>query len=298
MDTADLLFVSGLFKARPAEEAGERVLYLEASNEHLDLQGERVLAKSLRDSADHFLRYGNLDIDHRTLLPPRGIGDNPYLWEIGQPVDVRSDDDRTLVKAILYRGDGRAADAANLVWESMTKVSPPARWYPSVGGQVLGRGKAVDPLTKAETPVITKVRWTNIGLSRTPVNPAVPPASTIPAEVFAKCCLPGGCFDLSKAVEAGYGTDVATLTGAAAVRRESMDRRPQVILPGAPATYFDVRDLLAKHLRAKGDSSPSAMAETIQRHFSVAPDEAAGLVERFLRDLAARRRGGHRPSVN
>lgn len=285
METADYLFVSGLFKASPAEESGARVLYLEASNEHVDLQGERVLAKSLQESADHFLRYGNLDLDHRTLLPPRGIGDNPYLWEVGQPVDVRADEDRTLVKAVLYQGDGKAAEAANLVWDSMTRVSPPARWYPSVGGQILGRGKAIDPLTKAQIPIITRVRWTNIGLSRTPVNPAVPPASTIPVEVFAKCCLPGGCFDLSKALEAGYGTDVATLTGAAATRRESMDPRPQVILPGAQATYFDVREALAKHLQAGGAHHPEGLATLVQRNFSVSPDEAASLVERFLRDL-------------
>jgi hypothetical protein len=186
MNQDDFLFVSGLFKARPAEEAGERVLYMEASNEHVDLQGERVLAKSLRESSDHFLAYGNLDLDHRTLLPPRGAGDNPYLWEIGRPVEVTSDADRTMVKAVLYKGDGRVAENANMVWESMVGISPPARWYPSVGGQILERGTAQDPLTKADVRVVKRVRWTNIGLSRTPVNQALPPVSTIPAEVFVE----------------------------------------------------------------------------------------------------------------
>ncbi|MCK7579888.1 MAG: hypothetical protein MZV65_32125 [Chromatiales bacterium] len=33
------LSISGLLKARPAEEGGERVLYMEASNETTDLAG-------------------------------------------------------------------------------------------------------------------------------------------------------------------------------------------------------------------------------------------------------------------
>jgi hypothetical protein len=282
MNQDDFLFVSGLFKARPAEEAGERVLYMEASNEHVDLQGERVLAKSLRDSSDHFLAYGNLDLDHRTLLPPRSPGDNPYLWEIGRPVEVTSDADRTMVKALLYKGEGRVAENANMVWESMVGISPPARWYPSVGGQILERGTAQDPLTKADIRVVKRVRWTNIGLSRTPVNQALPPVSTIPAEVFAKCCMADGCFNLSKALEAGYGTDSATLEGGAALRKQSLDRKPQAILP---VTYLDVREALAKHVRSGGKPDPQQLADHAANKFSLPPDEAMRWVERFLRDL-------------
>lgn len=300
MDTHEYLFVSGFFKARPAEEAGSRVLYLEASNEHVDLQGEKVLSKSLQDSAEHFLRYGNIDLDHRTLSAPRVPGDNPYLWEIGHPAEVRTDAaDRTFVKALLYQGEGKVAEAANMVWDSLTKLSPPARWYPSVGGQVLERGREVDPLTKAEVPVIKRVRWTNIGLSRTPVNSAVPAASVIPAEVFAKCCTATGGLDMAKALEAGYGTDSATLTDGAALRRQSLENKPQAVLPGAlgqspPVTYLDAREALARHLRAGGDSAPDALARHLSQTLSLPPDEAARWVERFLRDLqSARRRRGH-----
>lgn len=283
MNDGDILSISGLLKARPAEEAGQRVLYMEASNEHVDLQGERVLAKSLQDAAGHFLKFGNLDLDHRTLLPPRA-GENPYLWEIGQPVDVRADNDRTMVKAVLYQGDGRAAENANMVWESMTRLSPPARWYPSVGGQVLARAKAKDPLTKAETPIITKVRWTNIGLSRTPVNSALPPISTIPAEVFAKCCLGDGCIDLSKALEAGYGTDSATLTDGAALRTQSLDKQPQAVLP---ITDDEVREVLARYLRRGGAPDQPALCAHLQKTLSLPPDDATARVGQFLRDLRA-----------
>lgn len=280
------LSVSGLLKARPAEEGGERVLYMEASNETTDLQGERVLAKSLAESAEHFLRYGNLDLDHRTLIAPRGPGDNPYLWEIGRPVDARIDGSATFVKAVLYQGDGPMAENANMVWDSLTRINPPARWYPSVGGQILGRSREIDPMTKAIVNLITRVRWTNIGLSRTPVNPAVPPVAMVPAEVFAKCCTPGGFdLDLAKALEAGYGTDVAGLVDGAALRTQSLDRQPQATLP-VQLKPAQIRDILAKRMH------PQTLAEHLIEAHGVPEDDALAHARGFLRDLFQNRSTG------
>ncbi|WP_020504322.1 hypothetical protein [Lamprocystis purpurea] len=275
----DVLVVSGLFKARPAEEGGERILYMEASNEHLDLQGERVLAKSLQASSDYFLRYGVIDLDHRTQRSA-AVGDNPYLWAIGQPIAVTGDDTRTLVKAQLYRGDSPVAANANMVWDSMTKVTPPTPWYPSVAGHVPSGGRQVDPVTQETT--VTSVLWSNIGLSRTPVNTMVPPAAVMEAGVLAKCLMGGAAI---KALEAGYGTDVATLTGGAAVRVESIDPAPQVIQP--QVDYVPVREALARYLRSGGEPRPQSMAEHLIHSFHVPPDEASGWVERFLRDVLA-----------
>ncbi|MCK7579889.1 MAG: hypothetical protein MZV65_32130 [Chromatiales bacterium] len=89
-----------------------------------------MLAKSLAESADHFLRYGNLDLDHRTLIAPRGPGDNPYLWEIGRPVDARIDGSATFVKAVLYQGDGPMAENASTVWASLTRINPAGALVP------------------------------------------------------------------------------------------------------------------------------------------------------------------------
>jgi len=129
---------SAFLKAVPAEEAGERFLYMEASNEDPDHQHEVVLQKALEDSASYFLRHGNIDLSHYTLLGPKAGIANHYEYEIGKPVDVRVQGDRTFVKAQLYKGDSAMARNANMVWDSLTKQSPPARWYPSVGGAVLG----------------------------------------------------------------------------------------------------------------------------------------------------------------
>lgn len=278
LDTPHYLCISGLLKARPVTEGARRFLYMEASNEAIDLQGEKVLAKSLADSADYFLRYGNIDLDHRTLMPARP-GENPYLWEIGQPIEAQIDGDRTFVKAELYSGDSPSAANANMVWDSLTAISPPARWYPSVGGQILERTADVDPLTKARINLISKVRWNSVGLSRTPVNSAVPSVATVPIGVLTKCCSPAG-LDLAKALAAGYGTDSATLTDGAALRQQSLEPQVQAILP-----YGHWRDLLAKKLR------PETLAHDLAHEHNLSLDEARAHVRRFVHDLHTARHG-------
>ena len=174
--TPDYLILTDMFKATPSEEGGERFVYLEASNEAMDQQSEIVLAKALEESADYYLKYGNLDLDHFTQLGPKaGIRDY-HLYEIGRPVDVRVGKRDAFVKAQLFAGESEVARCANQVWESLTAISPPQRWYPSVGGAVLERAQVIGPGGDSHT-VVKKVRWTNIGLSKTPVNPAVPTAA-------------------------------------------------------------------------------------------------------------------------
>lgn len=272
------LVITDLLKATPAEEGGRRFVYLEASNEALDLQGETVLAKALQESSDYYLRYGNLDLDHMTQIGPRaGVADY-MLYEIGRPMQVTVDGRRTFVKGEIFKGDVPVAEKANRFWESITAVSPPQRWYPSVGGSVLEKSSEVDPTHKARKTMISRVRWTNIGFSKTPVNQAVPTVSSIPFGAFAKAWGPHG-LDLAKALEAGYGTDSAALTGGAALRRQS--------LYGVPLNYWDFRDQIASHVLAKHVAEPTAenLTEFATTHYGMSRDEAAEWVARFMGDL-------------
>lgn len=271
----DFFSVDTLLKATPSEEGGERYIYFEASNEGVDQQGERVLAKALEESASHFLKFGNIDIDHYTILGTRMGLANPMAYEVGRPVDVTVRGDRTFVKAQLYKGAGELARNANMVWESMTQLNPPARWYPSVGGSVLAKSVQIDPATKSKVGVVTKVRWTNVALSRTPVNQHLPAAQAAPIGVFAKSL--GGF--VVKSLEAGYGTDVATLTGGSALRVQSLD--------GVPQSYFDYRDRLAGDLKKSAVSkvSQDSLVDYSCRVFSLSRDEATEWVDRFLSDL-------------
>lgn len=235
-DAPDFISVPGLLKARAAEEGGERLLYFEASNEDLDAQGEVVLAKALGESSDYFLRYGNLDLDHYTLIGARNGIPDYNLYEIGHPVAVRIDGPQTFVKGLLFKGDSRAAENANLVWDSLTKLSPPAKWYPSVGGKVLSKSVERDPDTGNPKAIVSKVRWFNVGLSKTPVNLTVGSVRTVPFGVLAKSWTCNG-LDLCKALESGYGTDSAALQGGSALRAQSLDKRLQTTLPVSYAVH-------------------------------------------------------------
>jgi hypothetical protein len=285
------LSIGDMLKATPFEEGEDRFVFIEASNEALDQQGEVVLTKALADSADYFLRYGNLDIDHITQIGAKaGIADYE-LFEIGRPVDVKIDGRRTLVKGQVYCGEGPVAERANRFWDSLTKLNPPQRWYPSVGGQVLApKMTVIDLQTNAKKAVVTQVRWTNIGFSKTPVNQMVPVASTIPFGAFAKCWSAAG-FDLGKALEAGYGTDAAALTGGAALRRQS--------LHGSPINYWDWRDALSAALVKKEISDPTAarLLEFSVSRMGVSRNQSAEWVERFLRDLSRHLKSKRNPET-
>lgn len=275
----DFVSFETLLKATPSEESGDRFIYVEASKESLDQQGEIVLANALRESVDVFKKFGVVDIDHKSMpsiAKKYGI-DRPEEWVIGRPIDVRFDGGTTFVKAQLRSGDSALAYRANSVWEGMTKIKPPDRYYASVGGSVLGREIRIDPKTKEKVAVITKTRWNNLALSLNPVNPDLNPAGIMPIGVFAKS-LNG--FVIAKALEAGYGTDSAQLSGGAALRKQS--------LHGSPIGYFDLRNRLSAAL-SEGELGKNPGIRELVAHctqkFGLSHDEAAECVERFMRDL-------------
>lgn len=276
----DYVSVGGIFKATPHTEGSKRFVYFEASNEGLDQQGEVIVAKALRESSDYFLRYGNVDIDHVTKLGPKLGIPNYAMYEIGQPREVRQDGNRTFAKAEIYQGEDQMAEKANMFWDSLTKVSPPHRWYPSVGGQSLAKAIEVDPKTQGRKVVIKKLRWSNLGFSKTPVNQHVGTCATIPVGAFAKAMSADG-LDIAKALEAGYGTDSAALTGGAALRKQS--------LHGAPVNYFDWRNQISKAMRDGRAGRNPGTAELVKfsaEAFGMGADQSAEYVERFVRDIA------------
>lgn len=259
------------------EEGGERILYIEASNEDRDHQGEVVLQKALEDSSSYFLRHGNIDLGHMTLLGPKMGISNASEYEIGKPVDVSVKGAKTFVKAQLYRGESPMARNATMVWDSLHKQTPPMRWYPSVGGAVLAKSVRIDPKTGDRIPVVERVRWNNIALDRCPVNATVPEVSTAPIGMFAK-----GGFIL-KTLEAGYGTDSADLTGGAALRQQSLAGVNNVV------SYFDFRERLAKAMRERATGRDPKIADLVKygtETLNLSQDESAEYVDRFMRDLS------------
>jgi hypothetical protein len=275
----DYLCITQMLKATPKVEGGERFIYIEASNEAVDQQGEVVMAKALAESADFFLKYGNLDIDHLTMIGPKMGVPNSNLYEIGRPVEVKSSGGKTFVKGHIVSGTGPAAEQANSFWSGLVDIQPAQRWYPSVGGSVMAKAVEFDPKTQKKRVVITKTRWSNIGFSRTPINSNVPTVSTMPFGALIKSWGVAG-IDLSKALTSGYGTDSAALAGGGALRSQS--------LAGAVSTYQQFRDNLAQAIRGKhAGANPGAgdLVDYSAMNYGLSHDEAAEWVERFLRDL-------------
>lgn len=277
----DHFVFSMLLKALPLKDGEDRILYVEASKENRDYDGEVVLAKALRESADHFTKFGVVDLDHKSIpsvAAKLGVH-NPDEWIIGQPLAVRFDGDRTLVKAVLRSGDTPLARQADIVWDGLTRVHPPVRYYASVGGRVLDRDIRTDPKTGETVPVITKTLWNNLALSLSPVNQHLGAATTVPMMVFSKSM--GGF--VAKALTAGYGTDAATLTGGAALGRQSLS--PEVV------SYFDFRERLAGDIRRHKTKpiSISGLAEYVSREYRLQHEQAVQWVGQFLSDLKRRK---------
>lgn len=277
----DFMVFGTMMKATPATEGDSRIIYVEASKESKDIEGEIVLAKALKDSAEYFLKFGQLDLDHKSMPSvAQRFGLVAEEWAIGQPLEVRFSGDTTLVKARLYSGDTPLAAKANNVWEGLTKLNPPARYYASVGGAVLGREIRIDPLTGDKIPVVTKSRWNNLALSTGPVHSGLDVASTAPLGVFAKS-LNG--FVFGKALEASYATDASALTGGAALGTQSIDTGIK--------SYFDFRERLSAAIR--NHSAGRDFKNYAIRTFGLSDDQASEWVEKFLRGIqqsAAKRR--------
>ena len=281
----EYLSIEMMLKATPAQEGDQRFIYLEASREARDLQNDVVLAKALEESADHYLKFGNIDIDHKSMpavAKMHGI-ERPDLWEVGSPVEVRVNGASTFVKARLFTGDTDLAQNANMVWDSMTKLNPPRKWYPSVGGKILAKSIRIDDKTGDKYGVVSGVRWTNVAISQQPVNQHVGGIQTIPFGVLAKSWSADGGFDMAKALEASYATDAAGKTGGAAFGAQSLDT-------GAPHSYFDFRSRLSRDVKngAANVGSQSSLVEYCAGKYSLSHDEAAEWVDRFLSDLKSR----------
>lgn len=264
-----------MLKAVPVQDGLQRFIYCEASDETLDAQSEIVMQKALADSMEYMLARGNLDIDHITMVGAKqGIPD--YLtYEIGRPVDINFRDSKTFVKGEVYSGTGSAADKANQFWSSLTELNPPARWFPSVGGSIQGVEDFFDPKTQAKGRRITKVRWSNIGFSKQPVNQTVPAVQTAPLATFAKSWAADGFF--LKTLEAGYGTDVSALSGAGALRVQSLHG------------YTHYRDAISK-LILDGVIEPRDGVEQSIKHFGLSREKAAAWFTNFLSDIKKHRR--------
>ena len=188
---------------------------------------------------------------------------------IGRPVQVITEP-RIIVKGELFRGEGRAVEQANLVWDQLQLIPPPP-FFPSIGGRYIDR-QCTD-----KGCIVKALLWRNIALASEPINQTVKAVSLLPLDTFAK------------AITAGYGTDTAALTGGGALRRESLQgsmvRQIQGDREAAGRLMGRLGTGSCRHTRATGKPSHKDLIEHF-RECEGHDDEKAAATATMLKALA------------
>jgi hypothetical protein len=161
---------SSLTLRKPRREAarGNYFFEAEASNENIDLHKQIVLQRALLDSKDVFLKQGAISFNHlhiRKGSNGQTISDPSMI--IGEPIEVRTEGKKTIVKGKLYHTSKMAQE----IIKALKSGSP--RIKASIGSPRTGVKIEHDIKTGIET--VTRFTWNDLALTLFPVNPTVSP---------------------------------------------------------------------------------------------------------------------------
>jgi len=214
--------------AENVDENGNFIFEVEASNENLDLQGQIVLQRALLGSKDHFLSNGVISYDHlhKRRGPDGQVISDPSMV-IGEPIEVRTEGTKTIVKGKLYHNKDIAQELIKMLKAGSTRVKA------SVGGIF----PKIIKDAKSGAEKIISVLWNDLALTVSPVNNTVSPA-------FAKSYLEP--YELVKALNAGAGVDSAAYEGGRALIPEDMELNTVNVTESGNSEFADkIRSLIA-----------------------------------------------------
>ena len=207
------VYVPLLIKSIGEEDAdGNYIFEVEASNENLDLQNQRIQQNALLKSKEFFITNGVISDDHQHKRYDKDgnvISDKSKI--IGEPISVRTEGTSTFVKGKLYGSVAAAKDFIKLLKAHSSRVKA------SVGGIMPQVRKNPDG-----TETVTAFRWNDLALTCSPVN------YTVGSAVFAKSM---SNLDFCKALSAGYGTDSVEMQGGRALQGEDLENSTTNIIP-------------------------------------------------------------------
>ena len=200
-----------LNKSNNAENNEKYFIFdVEASNENLDLEDQKILQRALLDSKEYFLSNGVISKDHlHQKIVGEGINrkliyDEDFI--IGEPLEVYTKGSVTRVKGKLYRKNKYAQKFINLLEEGSSRVKA------SVGGLLPIVRKAKEDGKEVEK--VVSMLWNDLALTISPVNHTVGGAYIIERALNGL---------VLKALSAGYGTDSAKFTGGRALVPEDLE---------------------------------------------------------------------------
>jgi hypothetical protein len=258
--------------AKAAQQGQRRIVYFEASRDDgsEDREGESVAVEGLWKSRDLFLSQGDLDIAHWGHLPSPLTGMPQPEYRIGLPDTVKREGDGIFVRGEIFSSRTPApADSSGIWadrwWHSVTGLTPPDRWFPSVYGDIHPGGLEVSEDKRGVVRRrIVSVDWFSVGFARRAMHANLPAVSLSPMGgleamtdvggdlLMAKAdnravqlaaqrvgALHLGWRQLAKAMTVGLPmskamaevgmpqTDHANLSGVQALRGESLDEKPR-----------------------------------------------------------------------
>jgi hypothetical protein len=207
-DSNEIFLQMQLAKSLERDADGNVIFTVEASNENLDIEGQRVLQAALMGTKEYFLKNGVVSKDHKHRTFRKGGGfDLHEEYVIGEPLDVITKGTSTLVIGKLYAKNPYAQKFIELLDNCSSRVKA------SVGGLVPRVKKAME--NGREVGKVISVLWDDLALTIQPVNPTVEPAISMAKSLSS--------LEFVKALSAGYGTDSAAFSGGRALQREEVE---------------------------------------------------------------------------
>jgi hypothetical protein len=209
------------------DENGNPIVLIEASNDNLDFQEERVLQDALMGSKDYFLKNGVISYDHMHLPSEDNYKKDPEWNEekyiLGHPLDAFMENGVVKVKAALYKSVDRAKEIIKKLTDGAKTVKA------SVGGRRPTKINKYDYDLMKDIPTIIKVLWDEVALTYKPVNQTLGPTILSPKEFV-------------KSLTAGNSVDPGAMTDGNALQYQSVDGRGVVQSLLSDISFGEVED--------------------------------------------------------
>jgi len=194
------------------DEFGNPIVIIEASNENLDFDGERVQRSALMNSRDYFLENGVISYDHKHIPSASNYEWDPdwnaEKYVLGRPLEawegVGANGIKTVfVKAVLSRSNEISQQIISKLKDNIGTVKA------SVGGRKVKKAMKMDTNTYRDVPTIVGVSWDEVALTHKPVNQTLGATVLSPKEFV-------------KSLTAGSSADPGNMTGGNTLQVQSL----------------------------------------------------------------------------
>jgi hypothetical protein len=256
------IFLQMMMKSLQKDEFGNVIFEIEASNENLDAEGQRVLQTALLKNTAYFLKNGVVSKDHKhRTFNQNGTYNIHEEFIIGEPLDVYTKGTSTRIKGKLFPNNEYAQKFIKLLEAGSSRVKA------SVGGLFPKIKKVIE--SGKEVGEIVSVLWDDLALTITPVNPTVEHGVSMAKSLSS--------VEFVKALSAGHGTDSATFTGGRALTKEDVGYAKNLLTVNEKVIASLVGAL------ADGDVTGEDEAEAFLIDFGISKSDACEIVQAVCR---------------